>query len=134
MKRFVAIAAAVLLMAALFAGCGSSSAAGKYVLKSMDGQDVNEALKADLEEVGMSLDEYLELFEIETLEEFMTVELKSDGNAVVSVAGEDEDTGTWEQDGDKVIITIDDESVTFTLNGNELSAEIDEQEYVFVKK
>lgn len=130
MKRFVAITAAVLLIAALFVGCGGSDPTGKYVVKTIGGQSLEDALS----ESGFSVEDYLDLLGIESLEEFMTVELKSDGKAILGMSGEEDEIGTWKQDGNDVTITFDDEPLTFKLNGNELSVEMEGEQYVFVKK
>lgn len=134
MKRFIAIAAAALLMAALFVGCGSASVAGKYVVKTIDGKTVEDSLNESLEEMGMSIEDYLELLEIPSLDEFMFMELKEDGTATVVMMGEDSETGTWKQDGDKVTVTIDDDPIEFALKNGELSVDVDGQALVYAKK
>ena len=136
MKRIVAIALVAIMVLALLASCGGSSdAAGVYTVKSVGGMSVEEALKASLGEYGegMDIDALLQMVGIDSLEDYMTMELKSDGTVVTSMAGESQ-TGTWKQDGSTVTITVDDEPQEFTLSGNELSAETDGVEYVFIKK
>ena len=138
MKRIVAIALAAIMVLVFLAGCGGGSAedaAGTYTVKSIGGKSVEDAIKEELGEYGaaLDLDSILSMLGIDSLEDYMTMELKSDGSAVMSVAGNDE-TGSWSQSGSKVTITFDDDPQEFTLSGNELSAETDGVEYVFVKK
>lgn len=137
MKRVISVILVSLMVAALFTGCGKSAdIAGKYIVKTVNGETLEESFKKSLEEFGeYTLDDYLELIGLESLDDFMTIDLNADGTAQVSVAMEDEESkGTWKQSGDKVTITIDGEAVDFTIKGNELSAKLDDQDYVFIKK
>ena len=137
MKRSIAILLALVMTVALLAGCGGSSdPTGRYVVKTFAGQPVEEYFVSMLGEYAEGIDAstYLQMFGISSFEEFMIIELKSDGSAVATLAGEAPLTGTWIQEGDQITITIDGDPVTFTLKGNELSFQDDEQDYVFVKK
>ena len=137
MKRIVALALVLVLVAAAFASCGgSANAEGTYVVKSIGGQTLEEAVKAQMGGLGDSvdLDAYLKMMGIESLDDYMTLELKADGTATISIVMQDAQEGTWKQDGNNVTITIDDEPQVFTLDGNELKASLDDQEYIFVKK
>ena len=137
MKRIVALALVLVLVAAAFASCGgSANAEGKYVVKSVNGQTLEEAIKAQMGELGDSvdLDAYLKMMGIESLDDYMTLELKADGTASMNLAMQDIEAGTWKQDGNNVTITVDDEPQVFTLDGNELKASLEGQEYIFVKK
>ena len=137
MKRIVALTLAVLLVAALFAGCSgsSSSPAGSYVLTGMNGKTVEEALQEEMGDL-MSIEDLLGMLGIESMEELMTLELKSDGTAVMSSKMTDEASanGTWTQDGNKIIITVDDEPVEFTMEGNTLTGAEDDMTLTFTKK
>ena len=135
MKRIISMTLVVLMIAALFAACGSSSPAGKYVVKSINGQTVEEAMKDQAEQSGINVDDMLKMLNIDKLEDLITIELKSDGAAVMkSSIGGTELTGTWKQDGETVELTLDDQTQKFTFKNNELSASDGEQQYVFVKK
>ena len=135
MKRIVAITLAVLMLTALFAGCGSSGPEGKYVVKSVDGQAVNEAFDAAAKAANTSADEYLKMLGIDNPEELATIELKSDGSATMSSkAFSYSGDGTWTQDGNKISITIEGDTSVFTLNGNELSNDTGDPKYVLIKK
>ena len=137
MKRSIAILLALVMTVALLAGCGGSSdPTGRYVVKTIAGQPVEEYFVSMLGEYAEGIDAstYLQMFGISSFEEFMIIELKSDGSAVATLAGEAAETGTWKQDGDQITITIDGDPATFTLKGNELSYKEDGQDYVFVKK
>ena len=132
MKRGIAILLALVMTVALLAGCGGSSdPTGRYVVKTIAGQPAEEYFVSML---GEDADFALQMFGVSSYEELMSVELKSDGSAVATLAGEAPLTGTWIQEGDQITITIDGDPVTFTLKGNELSFQEDQQDYVFVKK
>jgi hypothetical protein len=134
MKKFtIALILILALAVGLLAACGDTQAdpSGKYVLKSMDGQPVEEYFKSML---GEDVDLALQMFGISSFEELMTVELKADGSAEVTMAGQGSYSGVWEQDGDKITVTVDGEPATFILQGNELSFEESGESMVFVKK
>lgn len=140
MKRIVSLTLVVLLIAALFVGCGNSSVEGTYLIKSMGGKTMEDMLK---EEAGdnFDLDSVLSMFKVSSLGELITMEFKADGTVtmknVMDALGSDEDatmSGTWKQEGDKVSITIDNDTQEFTLNGSELSGGEGEESMVFVKK
>ncbi len=140
MKRIVSLALVVLLIAALFVGCGNSSVEGTYLIKSMGGVAVEDMFK---EEAGddFDLDAILSMFKVSSLGELITMELKADGtvtmkNAMDAMDSDEDSTmsGTWKQEGDKVSITIDGDTQEFTLNGSELSGGEGDEAMVFVKK
>ena len=133
MKRVIALTMAVLMIAALLVACGGPE--GKYVVKSIDGKTVDEAIKESAEAAGMSVDDMLKQMGINSAEEIVTLELKNDGTAVMEVKMfSTTKEGKWEKNGDKITITIDDQPSNFTLKGNELHSEDGDQKYVFVKK
>ena len=133
MKRVIALTMAVLMIAALLVACGGPE--GKYVVKSIDGKAVDEAIKESAEAAGMSVDDMLKQMGINSVEEIVTLELKNDGTAVMEVKMfSTTKEGKWEKNGDKITITIDDQPSNFTLKGNELHSEDGDQKYVFVKK
>lgn len=135
MKRVISITLAVLMIAALFAACGSSNPAGKYVVKSVNGQTMEEAIKEQAGQSGVSVDDLLKQLNIDKVEDLITLELKSDGTAAMNVSlGGSSLEGTWKQDGESVEITLDGQSQKFTFKNNELSGSNGDQEYVFVKK
>lgn len=134
MKKFtIALILILALAVGILAACGDTQAdpSGKYVLKSMDGQPVEEYFKSML---GEDVDFALQMFGISSFEELMTVELKPDGSALVAMAGQGSYSGAWEQDGEKITVTVDGEPATFILQGNELSFEESGESMVFVKK
>lgn len=133
MKRIIALTMAVLMIAALLVACGGPE--GKYVVKSIDGKTVDEAIKESAEAAGMSVDDMLKQMGINSVEEIVTLELKNDGTAVMDVKMfSTTKEGKWEKNGDKITITIEDQPANFTLKGNELQSEDGDQKYVFVKK
>ena len=134
MKRILPILLALLLVSSLLAGCvKKSSAAGTYILKTMNGETLEEQFASLLDE-GMTMENILSLFGITSLDEYFTLELKEDGTLLSLVAGEDPVSGTWKQEGGKILAEIDGETVEMTLNGDELFFTEEDQAYVFVKK
>jgi len=140
MKRIISIVLAALMVAAMLVACGSSGPEGKYVVKTIDGIAVEEAVKTQAEAMGIDLDAFLKQMNIEKAEEMITIELKSDGTAVMAVnLASSTSEGTWKQDGDKISITLtgatgESETSDFTLSGNELTSQTGDQNYVFIKK
>lgn len=135
MKRIISIALVALMVAALLVGCAGSGPAGKYVVKTIDGKSVQEALEDSAKQSGMDLDELLKQAGIDNVEEIITMELKDDGTAIMDVKMmSTKMEGTWKQDGDKIAITMEGETANFTLKGNELSNDEGEPKYVLVKK
>lgn len=134
MKRVVSIVLAVLVVAALLVACGGPE--GKYVVKSIDGNSVEDQLKSQADASGVSYDELLKQMGVDKPEEIVTLELKSDGTAIMDMKiFSSKMEGTWKQDGDKIAITMNDETADFTLKGNELtSPEGEGLQYVFVKQ
>ena len=139
MKRILPILLSLLLIFAFLSGCkktgGESkpSAEGTYILKTMNGETLEEQFQSMVDE-GMSMEDILSLFGITSVEEYFTLELKADGTLLSLVAGEDPVSGTWKQEGDKILVDFDGEAVEMTLNGNEISFTEDDQAYVFIKK
>lgn len=134
MKRVISIALVVLFVAALLVGCGGSSdPVGSYKIKSVGGKAIKDMINDELEGSGMSVDDYLKMVNIDSLEDMITLELKSDGTAAFTISGTAE-TGTWKQEGDKLTITIDGDAQEAKLSGSELTFKVDNQEYVFTKK
>ncbi|MBQ7715341.1 MAG: hypothetical protein IJT70_05685 [Clostridia bacterium] len=133
MKRIIAIALAAVMLLAILASCGASPE-GKYYIKEVGGKSVKDALMETLGGLtDAAIDEFLEQVGIDSIEEYMTIELKPGGKAVTQVAGESSSEGTWEQNGDKITINVNDEPVEFDFNGTTLVASIAGQEYVFSK-
>ena len=108
----------------------------KEVKTEAEKKAIEEEFNSMLEEFGegMTLDDYLKMLGIDSLEEFIVMDLKSDGTVDMAVAGEDPVSGTWKQDGDKITLTVDGETSELTRNGNELECKMDDQDYVFIKK
>lgn len=136
MKRIVAIALTVLMIAALFVGCGggSDSPVGKYYIKSIDGKSVKDAMSESAG--GMDVEALLGLLGVKNIEELITLELKADGTAEMASAMSTElnAQGTWTQEGSKIIITVDGDAQEFTLSGNELTGHTSDGDMVFFKK
>ena len=66
MKRIVSLTLVILMVAALFVGCGSSdSVDGTYKLKAIDGKNVKEYFTAIAEKGGQTLQTVLEYMGID---------------------------------------------------------------------
>ena len=130
MKRIVSLTLVVLMVAALFVGCGSSdSLDGTYKLKAIDGKNVKEYFTAIAEKGGKTLQTVLDFMGIDenTLDNLMTLVLKSDGTFSLNSKMDAEEKsydGTWTQDGDKLTLTMDNEPQEFTLKDGELTLEL----------
>ena len=131
MKRIVSLTLVVLMVAALFVGCGSSdSLDGTYKLKAIDGKNVKEYFTAIAEKGGKTLQTVLDFMGIDenTLDNLMTLVLKSDGTFSLNSKMDAEEKsydGTWTQDGDKLTLTMDNEPQEFTLKDGELTFAVD---------
>lgn len=130
MKRIVSLILVVLMVAALFVGCGSSdSLDGTYKLKAIDGKNVKEYFTAIAEKGGETLQTVLDFMGIDenTLDNLMTLVLKSDGTFSLNSKMDAEEKsydGTWTQEGDKLTLTMDNEPQEFTLKDGELTLEL----------
>ena len=83
--RAIALALVVLTAIVCLAAC-STKPEGKYVLKTIDGQTPEEAVKKVAEALGISAEDFLKQAGIDKFEEIYTIELLADGKAKI-VAG-----------------------------------------------
>lgn len=112
-RNLAAVAAAVvalILSAVLFAAC-SGSATGTYKFSSMTMG--SETVEAGDEFMGMTFSE-----------DYMTIELKEDGTAVLTTMGVDTE-GTWKLDGKTLTLTFEGISTECTLSGGTITMEQD---------
>jgi hypothetical protein len=135
MKRFATLTVVCLFIFAVITGCsgGGSSAAGKYVLKTMNGLTFEQAM-SDALGGEFNIEDYYEILGISSSEEYMVIELKADGSALISVGGEEPATTTWKQSGNTITFEADGEMVEATLAGSDLFMVIGDEEYVLTKK
>lgn len=123
-KLWLATVVALVLGVCCLAACGSG-VEGTYKFYSMTVE--GQTLKAGESYMGV----------INLSEEFFVLELKGDGTCVMKTAMADETVeGTWKQDGEdenKIVVTSEDEAVTFTKNGNELSFDLEGNKIVLKK-
>lgn len=146
MKKFFAITLTVLMVAAVFAACsakkdeGGSAAAqtvvGTWKVETVNGMDPIDAMK---ETVGEGMLELalgmLGVTEQQYREQLLVMTLNADGTATMSAIGQDGGSGTWTQNGDKVTVTDGDgESAVFTFENGKLSATIEGESMVLVRK
>ena len=134
MKRIVAITLVVIMVAALFVGCGSSSPEGLYRVKTMNGQSLKDAMMAEMGSGATEdqLNAFLQLMGIEKLEDIITFDLQSGGKVVASMMGEKTE-GTWKVDGEKITITIDGDAQEGTFKNGEITIEEDGMKMVLAK-
>ena len=119
-----AVIAAVLCVCCL-AACGGG-VEGTYKFNSMTVE--GQTLKAGESYMGI----------IRLSEEFVVLELKQDGTCTMKSAMAEEASveGTWkkdENDENKIVVTAEGESTTFTRNGKELSFETERTKVVLRK-
>ncbi|MBQ6171822.1 MAG: hypothetical protein IJK34_04200 [Clostridia bacterium] len=134
MKRIATLSLVFLFIFALVTGCAgstSSSAVGTYVTKSVNGVAVDDYFK---QELGDDINDMLETLGIESFSEFLVMELKADGTAVITSMAEDPETASWKQEGNKLIITADGEPQDCTINGNEITIGLEGEQIVLIKK
>ena len=128
MKRIISLTLVVLMIAAMFVGCGSSSLEGTYKIKSINGKDLMSYFREQIAEMGgedteitdADVESFLKLMGIENVDEFVTFTFASDGTLKASVIGE-EVTGTWTLDGEKLTMTIDGDDQTATFKNGEIA-------------
>ena len=130
MKRFVSIALILVVVCALFAACGKKAPEGKYVVKTVDGKTLEESLK---EELGDNLDDILKMLGIESLDDYMYFDFKSDGTVKFVALGEEE-SAKWEMDGDKIKVTSDGETEELTFSGSDLLYKTEDGEEIVLTK
>lgn len=129
MKRVISIALVILLVASLFVGCSGNGVTGTYRLKTINGMDVGEFFNTFIAAFGGENVDF-------KAEDLMVMTLKDDGKVEVSSHLDDEAEtleGTWKQEGDKVIITLQDEAQEFTLKDGSLVIEQDGMSMVLSK-
>ncbi len=134
MKRIATLSLVFLFIFALVTGCAgstSSSAVGTYVTKSVNGVAVDDYFK---QELGDDINDMLEMLGVESFSEFLVMELKADGTAVITSMAEDPETASWKQEGNKLIITADGEPQDCTINGNEIAIDLEGEQIVLIKK
>lgn len=129
MKRIVALVLVLLLVVSVFTACGGSSLEGVYKVREIDGKEPLAYFTEQAEEYEMDVETVLGFLGLDTdsLGELITIELKSGGTAVVSskMTEEENAEGTWKQDGEKIIVTIDGEDQEFTLKDGKLIVELE---------
>lgn len=113
MKKSLAIALVIVMIASLFVACGETSAAGNYTCTSMSAQ-------------GMTLDPSALGIEV-------TLTLNEDGTGAMSYGEQATSELTWTQNGNSIDLTVDDETTTATVDGDTITLTEDAAELVFTK-
>jgi len=128
MKRIVSLTVAVLLIAALFAGC-SSGPEGTYKVKTIDGEEYSKYVDMLVglmtafggDEMKVDADQMKSM-----LEKAGSFTLKSDGVVEMFDVNEEDwtetsKTGVWKLDGEKISITIEGKTMEGTLKDGEIT-------------
>ena len=79
MKRVISLTLVVLLIAAMFVGCGgSSSPAGSYAIKTIDGKSLKDYFAAAAEDYGIDVTALLTMvgIDLDHPEDLMSIVLK----------------------------------------------------------
>lgn len=135
MKRILFLALTILLVAAVFAGCGSvpsNGAEGTYKVKTVDGKDLTTYYSEIWEATEDQLAEILETVKADNLEDLYVLRLNEGGKLTVSVLGQDA-SGTWELDGEEITFRYGDESQTGTYRNGEIVLDVDGEEMVLTR-
>ena len=122
MKRTLSILLAAVMLLCLLSACGSKAAdpnLGVYKLESI---------------MGLSLEEFAEMLgeDVESVKDYMTVELKENGKASFSTEGDVEEVD-WKLEGDKLILTADGDSLEGTLKDGKITLDFDDEEVILAK-
>ena len=129
MKRTLSLILAVLLVAALFAGCDFSPV-GTYTVKTINGQSVKDYYTATAkEQYGVDLSGLLSLLgiDLDHPEELMRIELKEDGSVEYRsglLGGAKVASGTWKQEGGKLILTLPGETKELEYRNGKIIVEL----------
>ena len=98
----------LLLICLLFSSCGT---AGKYDFESLE-------VAGKTYEIG-------DIYSGEELtDDYMSIRLKSNGTAITFIDGKALAAGSWVEEGDEIIITIEGDSQVFKKDGKKLTATI----------
>ena len=124
-KKFLAITMIAAMMLGLVACGGGSSISGTFKVASVDGKTVEDTVK-EYEAAGLTMS-------ASDIEDLMVLEFGSGDSVTVKSAGESK-TGTYKLDGDKLSITVDNETEDFTYSNNEITMESDGSKIVLKKK
>ena len=124
-KKFLAITMIAAMMLGLVACGGGSSISGTFKVASVDGKTVEDTVK-EYEAAGLTMS-------ASDIEDLMVIEFGSGDSVTVKSAGESK-TGTYKLDGDKLSITVENETEDFTYSNNEITMESDGSKIVLNKK
>lgn len=125
LKLFAVMLVTAIVGVFCLVACGETSQAGKYKFYSISGTEDGVEINLKVGDTYMGM--------ISLSEDFMVIELKDDGSAVVTSAvsfsgSSESQTGTWkvnENDSQKVDITIEGETETFECDGKTLKADME---------
>ncbi len=140
MKRIVSLALVILLVAALFVGCGSSSSGtadgnpeGTYKIKTVNGKGIKEYFG---ESMGAASDAEINLalsfFGVDSFEDLIVFDLQSGGVLKITMMGV-ESEGTWKLEGSKITMTMDGEDGEATYKDGEIVVDMDGEEMVLAR-
>ena len=130
MKRTISLILAVLLVAALFAGCELfGSPAGTYTLKTINGKTLREYYTESAKDYGIDVEKLLKLLgiDLDHPEELMSIVLNEDGTVEyrAGLLGDAKvASGTWKQEGGKLILTLAGETKELDYKNGKITLEL----------
>lgn len=120
----IAVMLVAIMSSLVMVGCSSDLSAGTYKFSKMSGE--MEGMKIDVS-VGDKL-----MGVVELTEDYMTLEIKDDGTAVLSAMGNSIE-GEWEKKDGKYYLTVDGESQEITVKKNTITIESEGMKVVLKK-
>lgn len=126
-KRMISLTLVVLIVAAMFAGCGSDGPEGTWKVKSIDGQDASAYVQLIAGLVAGFGGDKVNADELtKKVEQSLCYTLKSGG--VVTIVKWDDNfessqnvNGTWKLDGDKINLSFEDVTMEGVMKDNQIT-------------
>lgn len=120
-KKIVALSLALVLMVACLTGCGKNGIEGTYKLDSISVSGMTVSVNDETaKSLGITADSIT-----------MTI---NDGSKGVFTLNKENADFTYAVDGNKIKITVDNETKEGTIDGNKITIEIDGQSMTLIKK
>ncbi|MBO4418278.1 MAG: lipocalin family protein [Oscillospiraceae bacterium] len=138
-KRIVSLALVLVMVVALFAGCGSDSPEGTWKIKTVDDKDASAYIQMLVGFAAAFAGDEVDAEELaKKMEDSMGFTLKADGVATGIEMDEEFNTkeiqGTWKLDGEKITITVGKTTMEGTLKDGQITVTKDGHTMVLVKK
>ena len=131
MKRILSLVLAVLLVAALFAGCelaDNSSPEGTYTIKTINGKGIREYYTKNAEAIGIDVDSLLENMgiDLDHSEDLFSITLREDGTFEFKnfLNSDKIGSGTWKVSGDKLILDNGNKAEELEFKNNKITLDV----------